>query len=40
MQGLPFLDVAMVGQKDFNYLVNRFAVDRMSRAKGMIEVVR
>ncbi len=30
----------MVGQKDFDYFANRFfAVDRMSCAKGMIEVI-
>jgi len=39
-QGLPFLDIALVGQKDFDYFVNRFfAVNRMLRIKGMIEVV-
>ena len=41
LQGLPFLDVSMVGQKDFDYFVERFfAVDRMLRTKGMIEVIR
>jgi len=40
IQGLPFLDISVVGQKDFDYFVNRFfAVDRMQRTKGMIEVV-
>ena len=40
VQGLPFLDISLVGQKDFDYFVNRFfALDRMLRAKGMIEVV-
>ena len=40
VQGLPFLDISLVGQKDFDYFVHRFfAVDRMQRAKGMIEVV-
>ena len=40
VQGLPFLDISLVGQKDFDYFVDRFfAVDRMLRAKGMIEVV-
>jgi hypothetical protein len=30
----------LVGQKDFDYFVNRFfAVDRMLRAMGMIEVI-
>jgi hypothetical protein len=40
VQGLPFLDISLVGQKDFDYFVNRFfAVDRMLRSKGMIEVI-
>jgi hypothetical protein len=40
MQGLPFLDISLVGQKDFDYFIDRFfAVDRMLRTKGMIEVV-
>jgi len=40
LQGLPFLDISLVGQKDFDYFVNRFfAADRMLRSKGMIEVV-
>ena len=41
IQGLPFLDISLVGQQDFDYFVNRFfAVDRKLRAKGMIEVIR
>jgi hypothetical protein len=40
LQGLPFLDISLVGQKDFDHFVNRFfAVDRKLRTKGMIEVV-
>ena len=40
LQGLPFLDISLVGQKDFDYFVDRFfAADRMLRIKGMIEVV-
>ena len=40
VQGLPFLDIALVGQRDFDYFVHRFfAVDRMLRRKGMIEVI-
>ena len=40
IQGLPFLDISLVGQKDFDYFVDRFfAVDRMLRTKGIIEVV-
>ncbi len=39
LQGLPFLDVSLVGPKDFEYFVNRFfAFDRAHEAKGMIEV--
>ena len=41
IQGLPFLDISLVGQQDFDYFVNRFfAIDRKLRTKGMIEVVR
>lgn len=40
VQGVPFLDISLVGPKDFDYFVNRFfAVDRRQRTKGMIEVV-
>jgi hypothetical protein len=40
VQGLPFLDISLVGQKDFDYFIDRFfAVDRMLQNKGMIEVV-
>ena len=40
LQGLPFLDISLVGQSDFDYFIERFfAVDRMLRTKGMIEVV-
>lgn len=40
VQGVPFLDISLVGPKDFDYFVNRFfAVDRRQRSKGMIEVV-
>ena len=39
-QGLPFLDISLVGPTDFDYLVNRFfAFDRSRRAKGVIEVL-
>lgn len=41
MNGLPFLDILMVGAKDFEYLVHRFfASDRLDDSKGMIEVSR
>lgn len=40
LKGLPFLDVALVDQVDFDYFVNRFfAFDRVRQAKGMIEVI-
>jgi hypothetical protein len=41
LQGLPFLDISMVGQPDFDYFINRFfALDRKQESKGMIEVTR
>ena len=40
LQGLPFLDVLLVGPTDFDYFVNRFfAFDRVRQSKGMIEVI-
>ena len=37
--GLPFLDIAVVEQPEFDDFVNRvFAVDRYEATKGMIEV--
>ncbi|MEX2215201.1 MAG: hypothetical protein WD768_13790 [Phycisphaeraceae bacterium] len=37
--GLPFLDISLVDQSDFDYFVQRFfAWDRVRRPKGMIEV--
>ena len=40
VQGLPFLDIALVAQADFDYLVTEFfAVDRSQRAKGVVEVI-
>jgi hypothetical protein len=39
-EGLPFLDVALVDQVDFDYFVQRFfALDRLRQEKGMIEVI-
>jgi hypothetical protein len=39
-QGLPFLSIAIVDQRGFDDLVNRFfATDRLGAKKGMIEVV-
>jgi hypothetical protein len=38
--GLPFLSITLVGQRDFDDLVNRFfATDRRGFNKGMIEVI-
>jgi hypothetical protein len=38
-QGLPFLDIALVRQKDFDWFVGRFyASDRRGAPKGMIEI--
>jgi len=39
-KGMPFLDIAIVGQKDFERFVTRiFAADRYGVPKGMIEVI-
>jgi hypothetical protein len=39
-QGLPFLDIAMVGQRDFDRITTRtFATDRYEVPKGMVEVI-
>ena len=39
--GLPFLELSLVGQADFDVLVKEFfATDRHSLAKGMVEVVQ
>ena len=38
--GLPFLDIAVVGQADFDEFVNNFFVaDRFGVPKGMVEVI-
>jgi ADP-heptose:LPS heptosyltransferase len=40
LQGLPFLEIALVGQEDFDELVSvTFASDRFEAPKGMIEVI-
>ena len=40
VEGLPFLDIFLVGPAEFDYLVSRFfARDRRFRLKGMVEVV-
>ena len=39
--GLPFLELSLVNQSDFDLLVNEFfATDRHSVSKGMVEVIR
>ena len=39
LKGLPFLDISLVRQTDFDYLVyGFFAADRQCAPKGMIEV--
>jgi hypothetical protein len=39
--GLPFLDIAVAEDVDFDRFVSRiFAVDRFGEAKGMIDVIR
>lgn len=38
--GLPFLDILLVRQKDFDRMVNVvFATDRFESPKGMVEVI-
>ncbi len=38
--GLPFLELSLVNQADFDVLVNEFfATDRHSVSKGMVEVI-
>jgi len=38
--GLPFLELSLVSQSDFNVLVNEFfATDRNAIGKGMVEIV-
>jgi hypothetical protein len=40
VRGLPFLEIQLSDQSDFDYFVNRFFVfDRLFEAKGMIEVI-
>ncbi len=39
--GLPFLELNLVRQADFDVLVGKFfATDRQSLAKGMVEVIQ
>ena len=41
LAGLPFLEINLVGQADFDMLVQQFfATDRHSRSKGMVEIVQ
>jgi hypothetical protein len=40
LEGIPFLELSLVSQDDFDLLVNRyFATDRLDNKKGMVEVV-
>ncbi|MGA2796419.1 MAG: hypothetical protein ABSE63_02450 [Thermoguttaceae bacterium] len=40
LDGLPFLDIQIVKQNRFNYLVEKFfATDRRKTPKGMLEVI-
>ncbi len=39
--GLPFLDISLADQSDFDYFTQRFfAWDRIRQPKGMIEVIQ
>jgi hypothetical protein len=38
-RGLPFLDIAIVDQREFDALVRFFAADRVGARKGMVEVI-
>lgn len=41
LEGLPFLDIKLVRQDEFDIYVNRvFAIDRQRRCKGTIEVIQ
>ena len=40
LSGLPFLEIALFGQEDFDYLVDAvFATDRQQAPKGVVEVI-
>lgn len=40
LAGLPFLELSLVRQEDFDVMVHQFfATDRHSVAKGMVEIV-
>jgi hypothetical protein len=40
LDGLPFLQIALIGQEDFDYLVDSvFATDRQQITKGVVEVI-
>ncbi len=40
LNGLPFLEIALIGQEDFDYLVDAvFATDRQRIPKGVVEVI-
>ncbi len=39
-EGLPFLQMAVVGQQEFNLYVDKiYATDRHAKAKGLLEVI-
>jgi hypothetical protein len=39
LDGLPFLEIDLIGQEDFDYMVNTvFATDRRQVSKGVVEV--
>ena len=40
LDGLPFLEINLVNQIDFDILVNDFfATDRFAQSKGMVEII-
>ncbi len=40
LNGLPFLEITLIGQKNFDYLVDTvFATDRQRIPKGVVEVI-
>jgi hypothetical protein len=40
LNGLPFLAIEFVGERVFDWMVNRFfATDRLRRPKGMVEIL-
>jgi hypothetical protein len=40
LDGLPFLEIDLIGREDFDYMVNTvFATDRRRISKGVVEVI-